>query len=212
MKSAANLWIVLAVSVVLPLVIVGCRRPSLFRRPAAAPSSAPATAPELQQETSPDSGGSFQEGIQGISRITGATLSAASREALERLHISGIVLLVGAVAARFLFGSWRDAAYVCLVGLVPSIGAILLADYGAVVLLFPAAGVVAALALGVKYVVEWRTGYRAFKAVAEVIEREDDGDYSAGKAIKKAVKSSTLSAIVDKALAPVEKLWKADKA
>jgi hypothetical protein len=189
------------------LFIAGCQTP--WAKAAKAPE-------EQTQEASPLAGESFQSTAAGaitgaavaVSSASQASLSAVTQDALGKLHVSGIILICLGLAARLFFGTWRDALLTVVLGLVPSIGAVLLSDYGAIVLLFPACGFVFLAAWGVRKVIEWRTGCKAFAAVADTIESADTGEKSFGQTIKNYIKKSGVSEVVDKALSPLEEAWK----
>lgn len=137
--------------------------------------------------------------------------SILSTDKLGQLHISGFALLCIAIAARFLFGTWRDAYIAAGLGVVPSVLAVLLTEYSKVVLLVPACGL-SLLALAVyRRVSLWRTKAVGFDATATVIEEADTGSKSLGQLMKNRIAETEVSSVIDKALKPLEKLWKKTK-
>ena len=134
--------------------------------------------------------------------------SAVSADNLGKLYVPGLVILLVGIAVKFLFGSWRDAFIAAGLGVALSAGAVLLTDYSRVVLLIPACGLAILIACGIRKVVEWRTGFRAWRASAGVIEEADTGPQSTGQRIKNTFKTAGLAPVLDPALKPLEKLWK----
>ena len=135
-------------------------------------------------------------------------VSVRSADNLGKFYVSGLVILLAAIGVRLFTGSWKDALIVSGLGTVPAVVAVLLTDYPRVVLLVPACGLAILITHGIKRLVEWRTGYRAWQATAEVIEKEDTGKNSIGQRIKDKFKEAGIADTLDKALEPLEKLWK----
>lgn len=186
------------------LMVAGCRKKAT---PPAPPKDAVAVQnkePAPVANPFPDVAG---KAVEKIADTAKGGVSAFTAEKLGNLHLSGLALLILAILAKFLFGSWKHSLAVTLLGLVPSIVAVVLTDYSRVVLILPACGVVILIALGIRQVILWRAGYKGFNAVGNVIETADTGEDSLGQRIKNRIAESDWSAIVDKALKPLEKIW-----
>ncbi|MCD7896358.1 MAG: hypothetical protein LUG50_06740 [Planctomycetaceae bacterium] len=133
--------------------------------------------------------------------------SIISTESLERLHISGLALLFVAIAARFLFGRWKDAYIATGLGVIPSVLAVLLTEYSRVVLLVPLCGLALLTLVVYRRLAEWRTKAQGFDAASTVIEKADTGPSSLGQLMKDRIAETPVAGIVDKALTYMEKLW-----
>ena len=203
--------VIISLSILLAglLVISGCRN-----KPA--PVETRKDAVMVEEVTAP-AADPFQDAFSrdGLARKTAAIVADAAREqpsvisteSLERLHISGLALLFVAVAARFLFGRWKDAYIATGLGIIPSVLAVLLTEYSRVVLLVPLCGLALLAVFVLKRVAEWRTKAKGFDATATVIEDADTSKYSLGQLMKDKIKESGFASIVDKALKPLEALW-----
>lgn len=153
--------------------------------------------------------------FQDAARKTAAVIADAAREqpsvisteSLERLHISGLALLFVAVAARFLFGRWKDAYIATGLGIIPSVLAVLLTEYSRVVLLVPLCGMALLAFVVYRKVTEWRTKARGFDATSTIIEKADTGPKSLGQLMKDRIGETGVSEVIDKALTYMEKLW-----
>ena len=190
----------LTVIVIGLLPLAGCKKKAVPPPPKDA-----ATAKEVPAPAAPFPGAAKAVGI--LADAAKGDVSAASAGKLGDLHVSGLVLLLLGVAAKFLFGSWRHAGAVVALGLGLSAGAVLLTDYPRVVLLVPLCGLALLIAFCVKKGIEWRTGYRAWTASADVIEKADTGPRSVGQRIKDKFVEAGVSGVLDKALKPLEALW-----
>ena len=185
----------LAVCLMSLLLVGGCgKKPPV-------PPAPPKEAAVPEEEAAPSTVDAFLDAAKG-------NASAVSADNLGKLYVPGLVLLLVAVAVKFLFGSWRDAFIAAGLGGALSAGAVLLTDYSRVVLLIPACGLAILIACGIRKVVEWRTGFRAWRASAGVIEEADTGPQSTGQRIKNTFKTAGLGPVLDPALKPLEKLWK----
>lgn len=208
-----NLAVALMVSipllVCLMALLVGCGKgtPPAPPKETAAPGeeATPKPAAPFQQ----DGGSGVVE--KTVDKVAGAAkdeVTKLSAEKLGNLHISGLSLLLLTVAARFLFGSWRQALFIPATGITISAGAVLLTDYPRVVLLIPLAWVVVLIAEFIRKAVEWHRKAKGFDATANVIEAADTGPLSAGQLIKNKVVEAGYANVVDVALKPLEKIWK----
>lgn len=149
-------------------------------------------------------------GVTPFPRILDAakgSVSGITAGNLERLFLPGLAILLIAVIARFIFGSWRDSFVVSGLGLIPSIGGVLLSEYPNVVLLVPAAAAAVGIAYGVKRIFEWWTGYRCWVATSSIIEEGDTGPTSWGQRIKDRFKATGWASLLDKGVRLMEKIW-----
>lgn len=185
---------IIALSGILLLLVVGvgCRK-----QPATPPPMSDVT---TAKEVKPGWVDPFLDAAKG-------NVSAISADNLGKFYVSGLVILLVAVGVKLFTGSWRDAFIVSALGMLPSVGAVLLTDYPRVVLLVPLCGLAVLIAYGVRRAVEWRIGYRAWVASATVTEAKDTGPHSLGQRTKNMFKDAGIANILDKALKPLEKLW-----
>jgi hypothetical protein len=140
-----------------------------------------------------------------------ATISKGSSAALEKLHLSGLALLGIALLARLLFGTWKAAFGAAALGLVPSVGAILLTDFPAVTLLVPIIGVVLLVLYAIRSFADWHTGYKAWKDLSIAVEASDVGAQSMGHKVKDVFEKLGLKPSLDKAVKMMEPTWNAVK-
>ncbi len=145
--------------------------------------------------------------VTAVSNVAREQPSILSADSLSRLHISGLALLFVAVAARFLFGRWKDAYIATGLGVVPSVLAVLLTEYSRVVLLVPLCGLVILGVAAYRRIATWRMEAKGFEAASVIIEKADTGPKSLGQLMKDRIAESGVSGVVDKALKPLEAQW-----
>lgn len=181
------------------LVFPGCRK---------APTPVAPAQQHQQQPTVPE------EAVPGIPdypfrAAVERTLTATSASGVTNMYVSGIISVVAALGMRLITGKWKDAGYAVAICAAASAVAVLLADFSGVVLIAPVALVVVLICVFIKRVVEWWTGYRAWREAATQIEASDTGPNSLGQRMKNQFKSAGLAPKLAKALEPLEAEWEA---
>lgn len=198
MRHNPYVVVMICLSVMLMALIMspGCRRAAPLPNP-------PKDAATAEEPDKPAVAAPFQK----FAAATSGTLSAVSAARVNALHIPGVVLLGICMAVWYVTRSWKTTLLCFLLGVSSGACAVLLTDYPRVVLLIPLCGLAFLAAYGVQIVIEWWTGYRAWKAVATEIELADTGKRSLGQLVKERFAESGLTPVLEKALKKMEKIW-----
>lgn len=179
------------------LFIAGCRNSKPSR----------VEAPPKETATVGEGRPAVVDPFQRLAAATSGTLSAASAEKVNQLHISGVALLGICAAVWYVSRSWQTIAMVFVLGISSGACAVLLTDYPKVVLLIPLCVLAVLVAYGIQIIIEWWTGYRAWKAASTEIELADTGEKSLGQRIKDRFAAAGLTPILNKGLKVMEKIW-----
>jgi hypothetical protein len=206
--GAVVVAVILVATMALAMIFSGCRGIRGNQQGSPAIHRAQQSAEEGEEEAGEKVIACFPSGVEAVVHAAqSASISDVTANALSRLHLPGFALIGFALAARLIFGNWKDAALAGVLGLVPSIGAILLTDFPATALLVPLCGVVLLIVYVLKKFAEWHTGYKAWRDVSSAIEATDSGPRSTGGDVKGIFERLGLKPHLNDAVKMMEREW-----